>query len=177
MLCVRPHWGETCSWRTDKTRSVVGGLTDTPDLAENCFQAGIPVWYAQKLPVTPDIHVITWHSEATPLPMLHSIIKKVTSFAEKTPPHPLIWEGSLKLLEYYVAMSKNNRSISFPPSLFDDPQPDPPLLAVTSAQPGTAPLATTSAGSLHMSPSVRGLEMSTSPDPSILGSGAQVLVA
>ncbi|KAF9026989.1 hypothetical protein BDP27DRAFT_1376103 [Rhodocollybia butyracea] len=121
MLYVKPTWGEAHSWRKTKTRSV----------------AGIPVWWARRLPVTPDVCVMTWHSETKPLPTMRSVIEKFTSFEDESPPHPVIWEGSLNSLEYYAAMSKHNRSIAFPASLFDDPQPDPPS-ATTSAQLETA---------------------------------------
>lgn len=39
MLYVKPTWGEAHSWRKTKTRSVVGGITDKPDLTEHCFRA------------------------------------------------------------------------------------------------------------------------------------------
>ncbi|KAF9070655.1 hypothetical protein BDP27DRAFT_1362340 [Rhodocollybia butyracea] len=96
MLRVKPTWGEAQSWRSNKTHSVVGGITDKSDLAEHSFHAGIRY--------------------------------------DKTPPHPVIWDGSIKTLDYYVAMSKHNRSIAFPVSVFDNPEPSPPSGA-TSAPP------------------------------------------
>lgn len=41
MVHVKPTWGEAHSWRTDKPRSVVGAITDKPDLAENCFRVSL----------------------------------------------------------------------------------------------------------------------------------------
>jgi hypothetical protein len=35
---VKPTWGQAHSWRTTSLRSVVGCVTDQPDLAESCFR-------------------------------------------------------------------------------------------------------------------------------------------
>ncbi|KAF9026574.1 hypothetical protein BDP27DRAFT_1437468 [Rhodocollybia butyracea] len=137
ILYMKPTWGKAHSWQKSKMCSVVGGIMDQPDVTEHCFWAGIPVWRVRRVPVTPDVQVMTWHLEPKPLPTMRSVMEKFMSFEDKSPPHPIIWEGYLKSLEYYIAMSKNNRSIAFPASIFDNPQSDPPS-AATSAQPETA---------------------------------------
>ncbi|KAF9067813.1 hypothetical protein BDP27DRAFT_1422549 [Rhodocollybia butyracea] len=96
MLHVKPTWGEAHSWRSNKTCSVVGGITDKSDLAEHSFHAGIPIWYARRLPVMPDIHVVTWHSDklhhilsiAFPISVLDNPEPSPPSGASSAPPEP-----------------------------------------------------------------------------------------
>lgn len=75
---------------------------------------------------------MSWHSEEKPLPVIRSVVEQVTTFEDENPPHPIIWEGSLKSLDYYLAITKNNRKIAFPASLFEDPEPSPPPASSSS---------------------------------------------
>jgi hypothetical protein len=67
--------------------------------------------------------------------MLRTLIEKFASFDGETPSHPIIWEGKLESLD---AIAKNNRSIAFPASTFDDPQPSPPPAATSLPVPAIA---------------------------------------
>ncbi|KAJ3718784.1 hypothetical protein C8R42DRAFT_643851 [Lentinula raphanica] len=77
MLFIEPSWGKSEAWKTHPLRPVIGTITDQPLIAEQCFRAGIPVWYGRKLPVPSDVKVIHWHSDDSPLPKLFDVITKV----------------------------------------------------------------------------------------------------
>ncbi|KAJ3755853.1 hypothetical protein EV360DRAFT_85501 [Lentinula raphanica] len=139
MLFIEPSWGKSEAWKTHPLRPVIGTITDQPLIAEQCFRAGIPVWYGRKLPVPSDVKVIHWHSDDSPLPKLFDVITKVVSFEDENPPHPVVYSGSLHSCEHYQLMADYTGKLAFPPSVFDS-------TLVSPTTPITSPPLTSTAG-------------------------------
>ncbi|KAJ3791476.1 hypothetical protein GGU11DRAFT_751715 [Lentinula aff. detonsa] len=140
---VAPIWGKMDAWRVPVVRDVVGALTDNAEVAEKCFQSGIPVWLYRKLPVKPDIKVARWHTDEIPVETVKGHVEQFVSFADADPPQPIIYTGNVMSLDRYSRMAENNNKIAFPGSAFDSIDPvtvAPPSEPVSqSTKPFTAP--------------------------------------
>ncbi|KAJ3833072.1 hypothetical protein F5878DRAFT_665976 [Lentinula raphanica] len=162
-LFIEPSWGKAEAWRTQPLRPVIGTITDQPLIAEQCFRAGIPVWYGRKLPVPSDIKVMHWHSNDTPLPRLFDVITKAVSFEDENPPHRIIYSGSLHSCEHYQLMADYTGKIAFPPSIFDSTLPSSSITGSSLTPTATGPSSTGQSSLVRMTPSTSSSESRSTP--------------
>ncbi|KAJ3831956.1 hypothetical protein F5878DRAFT_667016, partial [Lentinula raphanica] len=160
MLFIDPSWGKADAWRTQPLRPVIGTITDQPLIAEQCFRAGIPVWYGRKLPVPSDIKVMHWHSNDTPVRRLFDVVTKVTSFEDENPPYPIIYSGGLHSCEHYQLMADYTGKIAFPASIFDSTLPSP---STTITSPLSTSTTTAHSSTPRISPSTAPSESRSTP--------------
>ncbi|KAJ3990761.1 hypothetical protein F5050DRAFT_1716637, partial [Lentinula boryana] len=97
---VEPWWDTPSPIAKHAIRDVVGALTERADEAEKLFQAGIPVWYFQKLGAKDFTRVARWSTETNPVPFRQLDLR--VSLTDADPPHPTIFHGTLECLKRYT---------------------------------------------------------------------------
>ncbi|KAJ3793174.1 hypothetical protein GGU11DRAFT_749159 [Lentinula aff. detonsa] len=85
---------------------VVGALTEKADEVKNLYQAGIPVWYFQKLHTTTEdtVCVLRWSTKSSPI--LFCDLPVLISFSEAHPPHQTVFQVTVVDLNRYKVMGE-----------------------------------------------------------------------